>query len=521
MGLSDSVIVDFIPGEPAIITLETLPDSIPADGSTYSVVTATVMDGYGNIVKPGTEVLFSTTLGRIDPNRGWTDSLGQVSVQLISANTTGRATLTVTSGSATAFAWVYFTELLAGSINLISDSLSIVASGLTTTRLTAFVLDTEGRPVPDGTPIFFTTTSGILIPTVTYTADAQASVTLRSAVRVDTAKVVASAGGGVSSDTLRIFFRSGPPASIVLNSVPETIPADGESTSTITAYVTDINSNIVSTGTRISFSTTLGTIDTAGWTNNSGNAIVRLTAGVVPGIAQIIANSGTAIGNTTVSMTNTEAAHAFVSVTPTSLVANNVSTSAVTGLVTTSAGTPVSSGTPVFNVLSDALYGTVIPLTVRTDTLGAFQQPSGQVAPQVTHISSPMPAERRLTQQNNTLLPGEPDSIYLASDSLILRADSVSSTVIRAVLFDSFGNRLRSGRTVTFESSLGAITPSSVTNSSGMAVATLRTGRTSGICRVTAISGSARAEIDVTFNNTTASMVIVDVDDDHSRRRKF
>ena len=70
------------------------------------------------------------------------------------------------------------------------------------------------------------------------------------------------------------------------------IPLDGESL--ITASVTEEAGTPVQNGTEITFSTTLGTLDTQQARTTDGRASVRLLAGTVAGTAMVTAFSGSA-----------------------------------------------------------------------------------------------------------------------------------------------------------------------------------------------------------------------------------
>src|SRR5690606_20270023 len=57
--------VQFVSGIPHTLDLIVVPDSLPADGVTTAVITATVTDFVGDPVADGTVVTFETTLGSL------------------------------------------------------------------------------------------------------------------------------------------------------------------------------------------------------------------------------------------------------------------------------------------------------------------------------------------------------------------------------------------------------------------------------------------------------------------------
>jgi hypothetical protein len=102
-GVSAATTVTFTPGSPDTVVLESAATSIPADGTSTAVLTATVTDLYGNAVADGTDVEFTTTLGQFGGQSAVTDQTvhGVVTVQLTSSTSVGLATVTATSGGET------------------------------------------------------------------------------------------------------------------------------------------------------------------------------------------------------------------------------------------------------------------------------------------------------------------------------------------------------------------------------------------------------------------------------------
>jgi hypothetical protein len=105
---TDPVYVSFTGvGPPAYISLSSKPSWIPADGYSYTAITAVILDSSGQPVAAGTPVAFSTTLGVFGNGKSTystvtTDDTGTLTVYLRAANTisTGAAVITCTAGSA-------------------------------------------------------------------------------------------------------------------------------------------------------------------------------------------------------------------------------------------------------------------------------------------------------------------------------------------------------------------------------------------------------------------------------------
>jgi len=91
---------------------------------------------------------------------------------------------------------------------------------------------------------------------------------------------------------------------VAITANPTSIPADGVSTSTITATVSDQYDNKVADSTVVTFTTDLGSLgsSTVTKTTTSGVATATLTAGTTPGVATITAASDSASDRTRVTL---------------------------------------------------------------------------------------------------------------------------------------------------------------------------------------------------------------------------
>ncbi len=86
------------PSVPAQLALSANPTTMPADGESTAVITATVRDAWDNLVADGTSVTFSTTAGTLGADTALTQD-GLVTTTLTSARMGGVAVVTVTAGS--------------------------------------------------------------------------------------------------------------------------------------------------------------------------------------------------------------------------------------------------------------------------------------------------------------------------------------------------------------------------------------------------------------------------------------
>ena len=511
-GLQDSALVSFIAGEVAGISIDSIVpgDSIPADGETRANVFASVIDIYGNPV-PGERVDFSSApLGTFVFNYGNTDSLGQIDVQIYS-DEAGVTTVMATSGGYTDYTEIYFTPVVAANIYLSADSVELIADGISTTIIHALVVDSASASVPDNTPIIFDTDLGFVFPGVGYTVGGEATTVLRSSTTIGTATITGDAGDSVIG-TCDVDFVPGPPARIDLAALPASIPANGDTFTTIQALVYDRNDNLVEAGVRVNFTSTLGTIDTMGITNSLGEVTVRLYAGITPGTAVVWANSGDALAQVTVDFINTDAAFLYLYVDPPETTADGRSTAQITGSVTNDIGSPVSDGTPIILRVNPDSLGRVAPVTAHTDS-GNF---TSTFTSDVFIGRAYIVAEANPTVIESVsidLVPGPPDSIAIWANPTSIPADSFSTSICTVIVFDRFRNPVGAGVSVGFDATLGTIDPTTeTTNSLSRATATFTAGRDPGEARVRANSGTAHAETYITLENSEVRYITVTFD---------
>jgi hypothetical protein len=170
-------------------------------------------------------------------------------------------------------------------LTLITADASLPADGTSQTTITATLKDAKGRPLPDGTVVQFETTLGLIAPARAELSGGQAQATL-TADRTPGTAIVRARSKNLQG-TVRVVFTQGgsqtnPTGLSVLTDARE-IPADGTSSATITAVVTDRNGNPLADGTNVTFKTNLGMITPA-------------TAQTAAGVAEAVLRSGTEAG---------------------------------------------------------------------------------------------------------------------------------------------------------------------------------------------------------------------------------
>ena len=310
------------PGSSAQVTLTANPPTVPADGASYSTITATITDSYGKPVAAGTIAVFTaTTLGTLTngltTDEVTTNAQGIATVQLFDPDkSVGTATVVCTSGGVSGYIYVTFTSVTPGAVSKITvtaASTSITADGVSSTVVTAVLTDQNGNPVAAGTAAQFTTTLGTFSnASTTYKTTTDGTGTATATLYAGTVAGIATVTctSGTISGYVSIKFVSGTPgvvANISLSAGSTSMNADGTSFTTITAVLTDGVGLAVPNGTTVTFTTNLGTFSNATktyitTTTSSGSggaasatATATLFAGLTPGQATVSCASGTVV----------------------------------------------------------------------------------------------------------------------------------------------------------------------------------------------------------------------------------
>ncbi|NJO04652.1 MAG: hypothetical protein HC876_03475 [Chloroflexaceae bacterium] len=122
------------PGTSADLELTTAVTSLPADGTSSTLITATLTDGSGPV--SGEQVAFTTNLGTVAPAGGTTDANGVVTTTLTSAFIAGNATIQAVSGQITDTLAVQFVDVSgATTIDVTQDTVITVSADQGTLRI--------------------------------------------------------------------------------------------------------------------------------------------------------------------------------------------------------------------------------------------------------------------------------------------------------------------------------------------------------------------------------------------------
>jgi adhesin/invasin len=502
--LVETVDVEFVSAVAAELTVEADPEQIPADGTSTSTITATVSDPQHNPVPDGTVVRFTTSLGLIGPATVGTFG-GVATATLHSGTNPGTATVTVRAEALTERVSVEFLDATPARLTVTAEPTQISADGTSTSTITAAVSDVQNNPVPDGTQVTFSTSLGTINPATAKTTSGSATAALRSSTRAGTATVTVKAG--TLTRRVKVEFQSTKPARLVVKADPEEIPADGHSTSTITATVSDAQNNPVPDGTVVTFTTSLGMVSPGSVETQGGTATATLQSGEDPGTATVTVTVKTLTQQLQVEFLDTTPAHLSLKADPPRIPADGTSTSTITATVTDAQNNPVPDGTLV--KFSTSL-GFMAPATADTqDGTASATLHSGTEA----GTAAVTVKVGTLTKQVQVVLAdATPAYLTVTAQPKQIAADGTSTSTVTAVVSDAQHNPVPDRTLVTFTTSLGVVGPATAETTDGTATATLTSGTTPGTATVTVKVGMLTQRVKVEFLDTTPTSLTVKAD---------
>ena len=491
---TDTVTVTFEAGPPYTVTLQAYPASVPV-GSHTSVLTATLVDQYGNNVTDGTVVTFTTSLGGLGSDLITKTTLnGMATAVLTSGTAAGTAVVTVTADSKVATTTVEFTPLLPYTLTLAAYPTNLIVGE--TSELTATVVDQYANRVADGTPVTFTTNLGS-VGSATITRDTingVATATLTSQV-VGTATVTATSGS--ASETVDVTFNPGPPYTVTLTADPTSILVGGY-TSTLTVTVTDQFNNYVADGTVVTFETSLGNLNggTVTRTTASGVATATLTSGNIAGMAVVTATADSKYGTASVTFEPDLPYTVTVEADPASIPIGWF-TSTITAVVADQYSNMVADGTEV--TITTDLGSLGSNSVVKTTINGVAQATltSGLIIG-TAHITATSGSAVGHTQVTFTV--GAPYTVTVESWPSTIEVGG-NTAIITATVTDIGGYAVADGTPVVFTTDLGSLGSDTVTKYTvnGVVTATLTSSLTPGVATITATADSKSGTTIVKF----------------------
>ncbi len=507
-------------------SLAVQPDSIVWEPfrARAATVTAFVFDRFSNPVPQGTLVSFETSAGGISGS-AQTDEDGLAQAQLATSREPlpldGTVVVTArTIDKEGKLIEAKATISVVGIVLAIPDTIlisvseaNVLSDGVSTTQVTAIVLDSNGDPIEGMAVNFFSFNDkdgdgvqgageeniGSIEQTGTTGASGQASVVFTSGASTGdilTVKIRAAAGG--LSNTIPVNLLG---VTLTVETNSDTIIADESAQSAVTAILTGTTSGARLANRQIDFSTTLGTLSsTSEITNSDGQAIVILTSSTNVGRAIINAEFGATISQT--------AEVSFIKGLPASIVLSSVSATSI-GIrgsgdnevsevvfeVQDDQGNRVGDGeTVVFSIegkTSAIVDGVLTPggefLTpTETATVGGLARTtlnSGIVAGTVRVIARVIVGSDTVESGPVPLAihGGPPDQAHFSLSATPVNLAGLVvfglESTITVFVFDEFSNPVPQGTSVQFQTLAGGIQGSTVTDQNGQGSVTLFTAK--------------------------------------------
>ena len=393
--------------------------------------------------------------------------------------------------------------LLGVTVTIEAGPGSLPADGVSASTLRALFRETVRRVPIEGAALTFSTSAGNVGAEKVTDREGIALVSLTSSTSPDTAAV------GVYLDLVKVAETAVPflPVRMDLAVSPPSIPADGVSEGGVIATLLS-EENRPLAGLAIHFETDHGSILSPVTTGGDGRAVASITSAPEPGNATVIARFADALIETIFVSFGTEflPAEIFLAADPAEIVADGLSGASLSATLLDSTGNTVTDGTPVFfEILSG---GGLLPGA--SSTAGGVAEAvltSGTVASTATIRASAGTLSDTITVR---YLPGDPAALLLAADPSGVLANGQEISAITATAEDLFGNRVKPGTEVTFETERGMIGERALTDSNGVAAVIYTAAFGAGEDRITATAGDAVEQITIDLFAGDPTAVLLD-----------
>jgi adhesin/invasin len=478
------------------IYLSADPVEAPADGISYSLVTAWLGETASGVPISGAEVTFATTLGSIE-RTGYTDNAGYAHAYLTSPTMSGVAEVVGAYGLIAGNTYVTFGEL---SLSLSADPTDLPADGISSSTITAQLTEaSSGVPIA-GASVKMQTSLGTIASPPPTDQNGVTQAYLSGSIIPGTAEVICSYG--TAADTVSVTF--GGLNLTVRASWPRMI-ADGSSSQSIIATLLTEDNNPVC-GVAIDFSATHGVITGNAVTDCRGMAEAVLTAAGYPATSTIVASFK-------------DAAEAAVQVgiedpvidlkaSPFTISANPSSFSLITAYVSFADGVPVPDNSTVSFSTSEGF----IPGSAMTNSgiADVSLKPTGVASIGVTVTASCGDAS---ASTQVVFAPDAPYRVIATATPTEVPGDGSCYSAITAEVTDAYGNDVEDGTLATFSvtGGSGVVTPSAVT-ASGTAVARFTAAGGGGITTVRVTSGAVSDDVQIGITSQSPGAIVADPD---------
>ncbi len=510
------------------------PAAIPADGKSTATVTIRIIDENGNpIPSPnGRKVELSTALGKVSSPIKILPGEMEATSTIISGQAAGTAIIKASSSplkgegkTLRGNGEIIFTEDISdeAGLDIQVEPESIPADGKSTATVTIRIIDENGNfiPSPGGRIIELSTALGkVTSPIKILPGETEVNSTITAGQDAGTAKVKASSSplkgeGKTLRGNGEIVFTNAyidtGEAGLDIQIEPESIPADGKSTSTVTVKIIDENGNFIPSpnGRKVELSTTKGKVSSPAKTLPAGEMEVTatVTAGLDAGTAIITVSSTPLKGEGKTLRETREIVFTKVipnekeldiQIEPESISADRKSTATVTIKIKDENGKFIPSPNGKIVVLSTTLGKVSSPIKVLpgemevTSTITAGQDAG---TAEITASSSPLKGEGKELRGNGEIvftkvIPNEKElDIQIEPESI--PADGKSTAIVTIRIIDENGKFISSpnGRIVELSTTKGEVSsPIKILPGESVVTATITSEQAAGTAKITASS---------------------------------
>ena len=384
---------------------------------------------------------------------------------------------------------------------------SIAADSVATSTVTVQLKTAGGvNLTKSGGSVVITTTSGHL-GTVTDNNDGTYTATLTSSHTAGTAVLGFSLLGVASTNTTSVTYTAvaASTATSVISASPNSILADGSSTSIITVQLKDAGgTNLTGSGGTVTMSTSAGTLGTV-TDNANGTYTVTLTSANTASTATLsFSINGVAATNTaTVTFTGVigNTGTSTITADPTSITADGISTSTITVQLEDAGGTNITASAGTITVSTD--NGTLGTVTDNADgTYSVTLTSANTVSTATLSFSINGVAATNTATVNFTAIVASPVTSTISASPTTIAADGSSTSIVTVQLETAGGTNINSSDgTVVITTDQGSV-GSTTDNGDGTYSATLTSGNTAAMATLSFSLNGTPATNTTTVNFT-------------------
>lgn len=506
------------------------PATITANGVDLSVIEVTLKETTAGRGIENETITFSTTLGTIGGSAK-TNSEGKATVNLIAGITAGTATVKAYNGSLTSgiidSTTVNLVSPTASSVSLAASPTNLVpqgTGGVETSTVTATVLDKDNQTVPSGLQVEFTLSppnagtfaGSATTVTIETDSDGQAVIEFQSGTIATPVTITARViGTTVQSSDAIITVAAGPVAHLDITATPIKWNTDGLYERELHIVVTDTFSNAVAnqlilwTGAPDSLKNSVRPVGEVPLTNENGVAHSSMiyNRGLEPISFTVYATAENGVVDSLVIGDGSIS----VSWTSSTILRDGLDTTTLTGLIYDYYGTKVGLTSIGWAITSGggALAGAWTGVDGQGEATGSntYQSDANTANGTATIQAS---YKSTVTKDVTINLTGVTLDVSASVDTI--SANGLTTSTISAHLFQTTSLSNLSGYTVGFSTTLGSIAGVGLTDGSGVAVANLTAGTTTGTATVVATRGGLTDTTYVELVASTAASIALEAD---------